>query len=82
VRIVDGFEIFLDIDLLVLEVFLEIGESTDPFLFDELVITCKLPGNELLGIFGSEVIVLVDQGLTDVFSFKHVFGFEFDREVR
>lgn len=80
-RVVDGLEVLLDVGLLVLEVLLEVDERADPLLLDELVVAGELPSDQLLGVLGREVVVLVDQRLADVLSLQHVLGLELDREV-
>lgn len=80
-RIIDGFKVFLDVELFILVIFLEVGECTDPSLLDELVVAGELPGYKFLGVSGSEVEILVEEGPSDIFSFEHVLGLELDGEV-
>ena len=80
-RVIDGIEVLLHVELLILMILLEVRECADPSLLDELIIACELPGDEFLRISGGEIEVLVEQGSPDVLSLQHVLGLELDGEV-
>lgn len=79
--VIDGVEVLLHVDLLVLVVLLEVREGAHPPLLDELVVAGELPGDELLRVPGGEIEVLVEEGPPDVLALQHVLGLELDGEV-
>ena len=80
-RVVDGVEVLLHVELLILVILLEVRECAHPPLLDELVVAGELPGDEFLRVSGGEVEVLVEQGPPDVLPLQHVLGLELDGEV-
>jgi hypothetical protein len=63
-------------------VFFEVVEGADPALLDELVIAGELPSDFLAGTFRSEVVLLVGQCFSNVFTLHHISALEFDGKVR
>jgi len=80
-RIIDGVEVLLHVELLILVILLEMRECAHPPLLDELVIAGELPGDEFLRVSGGEIEVLVEEGPPDVLPLQHVLGLELDGEV-
>lgn len=68
-------------DLLLLKILFEHSESTDPSFFDELIITCKLPG-DLLGVISRcEIIIHIHGTVSDILFLHHMFSIELDGKV-
>ena len=74
-------EILLNIELFILVVVLQMEQCGYPTLFDELIVAGELPSHHFLRVPWSEIEVFIDKGASDVLSFQHVFGLEFDGEV-
>ncbi len=58
-RIIDGIEVLLHIELLILMILLEMRKRAHPSLLDELIIASELPGNEFLRIPWCEIKILI-----------------------
>lgn len=56
-------------------------QGMDPFLFDKLIITRKLPCDHLLSIFWGKVKLLKCHRFSNILSFHHMPGLEFDGEI-
>lgn len=81
-RIINGIEVLLHIELLILMILLEMRKRAHPSLLDELIIASELPGNEFLRISWCEIKILIKKGSSNIFPLQHVLGLELNGEVR